>query len=247
MIRLLRYCLFLVILCACKSHYHVSEIKPSHYELKTAKNDSITLLSVLPYKAGLDKEMKTVIAYSDSSLTKDGNDPSLGNFACRTVEDYIRTNRNEIAGKHIVVLNRGGLRNNIPVGEITKGHIFELMPFDNEVVVLQITGEKLMDCIRSMIKDKKLISRNLSFTVKDNEAFDIKIWGFPFNIKEDYYIVTTDYLAMGGDNCSFFGKPVSYETTKIKLRDVIIDYCMMLTKINKHIIPERTIEIRISK
>jgi 2',3'-cyclic-nucleotide 2'-phosphodiesterase (5'-nucleotidase family) len=191
--------------------------------------------------------MKQVIAYSDSVLTKDGNDPSLGNFACRTVEDYVRTNRNEIAGKHIVVLNRGGLRNNIPMGEITKGHIFELMPFDNEIVVLKITGEKLMDCIRSMIKDKKLISRNLSFTVKDNEASDIKIWGFPFNIKEDYYIVTTDYLAMGGDNCSFFGKPVLYETTKLKLRDAMINYCLMLTKINKHIIPERTIEIRISK
>lgn len=247
MIRLLRYGILLVIFSACKGHFQVSEIKPSHYEPKSSKNDSITLLNTLPYKQKLDLEMKQVIAYCDSNLTKDVNDVSLGNFACRTVEDYVRINRNEIAGKHIVILNRGGLRNNIPMGEITKGHIFELMPFDNEIVVLKITGEKLMDCIRSIIKDKKLISRNLSFTVKDNEASDIKIWGFPFNIKENYYIVTTDYLAMGGDNCFFFGKPIAYETTKIKLRDVMIDYCVMLTKINKHIIPERTIEIRISK
>lgn len=247
MIRLLRYCLFLVILGACKGQYHVSDTKPLHYELKTSKNDSIALLSSLPYKDKLDMEMKTVIAYSDSNLTKDGTDPSLGNFACQTVEDYVRTNRNEIAGKHIVILNRGGLRNNIPAGEITKGHIFELMPFDNEVVILKITGEKLMECIHSMIKDKKLISRNLSFKEEDNKAFDIKIWGFPFNIKEDYYVVTTDYLAMGGDNCSFFGTPVSLETTKIKFRDVMINYCMMLTKNNKHIIPERKNEIRISK
>lgn len=247
MIRLLRYSLFLVILSACTAHYKVSEVKPSHYELKQAKNDSIALLSALPYKQKLDSEMKEVIAYSDSALTKDGKDVSLGNFACRTVEDYVRTTKNEIAGKHIVILNRGGLRNNIPAGEITKGHIFELMPFDNEVVILKISGEKLMDCINSMIKDKKLISRNLSFTVKDKEASDIKIWGLPFNIKEDYYVVTTDYLAMGGDNCSFFAEPLSYETTKIKLRDVMINYCMMLTKINKHIIPERNIDVRISK
>lgn len=247
MIRLLRYGIFLVILSACKGHYHVSETKPSHYELKSSKNDSIAVLSTLPYKQKLDLEMKQVIAYSDSALTKDGKDVSLGNFACRTVEDFVRTNKNEIAGKHIVILNRGGLRNNIPAGEITKGHIFELMPFDNEIVILKITGEKLMECINSMIKDKKLISRNLSFMVKDNEAADIKIWGSPFDIKGEYYIVTTDYLAMGGDNCSFFGKPISYEVTKIKLRDAIINYCSMLTKINKHIIPERTIDIRISK
>lgn len=247
MIRLLKYSIFLAILSACTHHFRVSETKPMHYELKTAKNDSIALLSTLPYKQKVDNEMKQIIAYSDSNLTKDGNDVSLGNFACRTVEDYVRTNRNEIAGNHIIILNKGGLRNNIPTGEITKGHIFELMPFDNEIVILKISGEKMMECIHSMIKDKKLISRNLSFTAKNNEVNDIKVWGFPFNIKDDYYVVTTDYLAMGGDNCHFFGKPVAYETTKIKLRDVMINYCIMLTKINKHIIPERNTDVRISK
>lgn len=247
MFRLLRYTLFLVILSACKAHYQVSEVKPTHYELKTSKNDSIVALNTLPYKNKLDLEMKQVIAYSDSILTKDGNDVSLGNFACRTVEDFVRTNKNAIAGKHIVILNQGGLRNTIPAGEITKRHIFELMPFDNEIVILKISGEKLMECIQSFIKDKKLISRNLSFLIKDGEALNIKIWGQPFDIKEDYFIVTTDYLAMGGDNCIFFSKPLSYETTLVKLRDAMIDHCMALTKINKHIIPDRTVEIRVSK
>lgn len=247
MIRLLRYTLLTVILSACTAHFQVSEVKSTHYELKTSKNDSTALLSALPYKEKLDLEMKQVIAYSDSSLTKEGNDVSLGNFACGTVEDYIRTNKNEIAGKYIVILNRGGLRNSIPSGEITKGHIFELMPFDNELVILKISGEKIMECIHSMIKDKKLISRNLSFAAKNNEVTDIKIWGIPFNIKEDYYVVTTDYLAMGGDNCSFFGKPISVDLTFIKLRDVMINYCLALTKINKHIIPERNTDVRISK
>ena len=247
MIRLLKYALFPLILSACTAHHQVSEVKSTHYELKTAKNDSIALLSALPYKQKLDLEMKQVIAYNDSNLTKDGNDASLGNFACHSVEDYVRTNKSEIAGKHVVILNRGGLRNSIPAGEITKGHIFELMPFENEIVILKISGEKMMECIHSIIKDKKIISRNLSFTIKDNEASDIKIWGLPFNIKENYYVVTSDYLAMGGDNCSFFGKPISFETTSLKLRDAIINYCTSLTKINKHILPERTIEIRISK
>ena len=247
MIRLLRYGIFLVILSACKGHYHVSEVKPSHYELKTTKNDSITDLGVLPYKAGLDKEMKTVIAYSDSSLTRDGFESSLGNFVLMAAEEYIITNKKTGAGNCLIILNRGGLRNNLPKGEITKGNVFEVMPFDNEIVILKISGQKLSDCIKALLKENKLISLNLTMTVKNNEADEIIISDKPFNMSDDYYVVTTDYLAMGGDNCSFFGKPISYETTGTKLRDAIISYCETLTKNNVHIKPQHIGRIRISK
>lgn len=247
MIRLLRYCLFLVILCACKSHYHVSEVKPSHYELKTAKNDSIANLSVLPYKAGLDKEMKTVIAKSDSSLTRDGFESSLGNFVLMATEEFININRPEIAGNCVLFINRGGLRNNLPMGEITKGNIFEVMPFDNEIVILTLSGQKLKESIDGMIKENKLISFNLLMDLKDKQAENITVYSSPFDINKTYKVVTTDYLAMGGDNCHFFGKPISYETTGVKLRDAIINYCESLTKNNIQIRPLRFGRIKISK
>lgn len=247
MIRLLRYCLFLVILCACKSHYHVSEVKPSHYELKTAKNDSIANLSALPYKAGLDKEMKTVIAKSDSSLTRDGFESSLGNFVLMATEEFININRPEIAGNCVLFINRGGLRNNLPMGEITKGNIFEVMPFDNEIVILTLSGQKLKESIDGMIKENKLISFNLLMDLKDKQAENIIVYSSPFDINKTYKVVTTDYLAMGGDNCHFFGKPISYETTGVKLRDAIINYCESLTKNNIQIRPLRFGRIKISK
>ena len=247
MIRLLRYYLFLVILSACTSHLHVSEVKPTHYELKTSKNDSIALLNTLPYKTELDKEMKQVIAYSDSALTRDGFESSLGNFVLMATEEYINSNKKTYASNSIVILNRGGLRNNLPLGEITKGNIFELMPFDNEIVILKISGQKLSDCLKAMLKEKKLISWNLVMKVENEQPEDVFIYTKPFYINEDYYIVTSDYLAMGGDNCSFFGKPILYETTGVKLRDAIITYCETLTKNNKRIKPYRVGGIRISK
>jgi 2',3'-cyclic-nucleotide 2'-phosphodiesterase (5'-nucleotidase family) len=247
MIRLLRYCLFLIILSACKSHYHVSEAKPSHYELKTAKNDSITLLSVLPYKAGLDKEMKTVIAKSDSSLTRDGFETSIGNFVLMAMEQYISAKKPDIAVGSVFIVNRGGLRNNLPLGEITKGNIFELMPFDNELVILKISGQNLMECVKAMIKEKKLLSWNLYMNLKNNEPDEIYVDAKLFDIHQTYFVITSDYLAMGGDNCHFFGKPVSYETTGLKLRDVIINYCESLTKNNTTIKPVRLGRIKISK
>lgn len=247
MIRLLRYCLFLIILNACKGHFHVSETKPSHYELKSSKNDSIVLLNTLPYKDKLDKEMKQIVGYSDSSLTRDGFESSLGNFVLMATEEYVEINRPKIAGSCVLFLNRGGLRNNLPMGEITKGNIFEIMPFDNEIVILTLSGQKLKESIDGMIKENKLISFHLSMDVKDKQAENIIINSSTFDINKTYKVVTTDYLAMGGDGCSFFGKPISYETTGVKLRDAIINYCESLTKNNKHIKPLRLGGIRISK
>ncbi|MBK7667363.1 MAG: 5'-nucleotidase C-terminal domain-containing protein [Sphingobacteriaceae bacterium] len=87
--------------------------------------------------------METVIAKSDSSLTKDGFESSLGNFVLMATEEFININKPEIAGNCVLFINRGGLRNNLPMGEITKGNIFEVMPFDNEIVILTLSGQKL--------------------------------------------------------------------------------------------------------
>ena len=247
MFRLLRYTLFLVILSACKAHYHVSEVKPTHYELKTSENDSIALLSVLPYKNKLDMEMKQIIAYSDSSLTRDGYEPSVGNFVLMATENYINVNQKDIAANCVLFMNRGGLRNNLPMGNINKGNIFELMPFENEIVILTLTGQKMKETIDGMLKDNKLISYHLSMNIKEKQAENVMVNGSAFDINKNYLVVTTDYLAMGGDNCHFFGKPVSYIETKVKLRDAIIDYCEFFTKNNLHIKPVRLGAIRVSK
>jgi 2',3'-cyclic-nucleotide 2'-phosphodiesterase (5'-nucleotidase family) len=247
MFRLLRYTLFSVILSACTAHYKVSEAKPSHYELKSAKNDSAALLSALPYKQKLDIEMKKAVAYSDSALTREGFETSLGNFVMMATEEYITTNKKELAGNCVIMINRGGLRNNLPKGEITKGNIFELMPFDNEIVILKLSGQKLFDAIKAMLKEKKLVSLNLSMKIRIDAPEDIQVNGKPFDISKDFYVITSDYLAMGGDNCSFFGKPISYEDTNEKLRDAIMLYCENLTKNNKHIQPVRTGGFKISE
>ncbi|MBK7667119.1 MAG: 5'-nucleotidase C-terminal domain-containing protein [Sphingobacteriaceae bacterium] len=191
--------------------------------------------------------METVIAKSDSSLTKDGFESSLGNFVLMATEEFININKPEIAGNCVLFINRGGLRNNLPMGEITKGNIFEVMPFDNEIVILTLSGQKLKESIDGMIKENKLISFNLLMDLKDKQAENITVYSSPFDINKTYKVVTTDYLAMGGDNCHFFGKPISYETTGVKLRDAIINYCESLTKNNIQIRPLRFGRIKISK
>jgi 2',3'-cyclic-nucleotide 2'-phosphodiesterase (5'-nucleotidase family) len=247
MFRVLRYTLFCVILNACAANLNVSDTRASHYELKSLTSDSIAQISISPYKETLDKEMVKVIAYSDSALTKEGPEPVLGNFVSMAVEEYIDNNYPEFKNNYIIILNRGGLRNNLPQGPVTKNNIYELMPFDNEITILTISGQKLMDGLKAMTSEKKLFSNYLNMLVKDKIPEEIFIHGKPFDIAQNYVVITTDYLAMGGDNCSFFAKPLSYKNTGVKLRDAIIGYCDSLTKNNKTIKPLRFGNIRISK
>ena len=247
MIRLLRYGIFLVILSACTHHLHVSEVKTSHYEVKTSKNDSITNLSVLPYKEKLDKEMNQVIAYSDSALTREGREPLVGNFVMQAMDVYVTMANPRSRNEFILLMNYGGLRNALPSGNITKQNIFELMPFDNELVIIDISGAKLKECIFYMARSGKLLSVEIGFTLTDTIISEIKIGKKDFNENQNYRIVTTDYIANGGDNCTFFKDPLKYETANFKLRDAILYYCEWLTKKNIHIKPLRLGRVKISK
>jgi 2',3'-cyclic-nucleotide 2'-phosphodiesterase (5'-nucleotidase family) len=164
--------------------------------------------------------------------------------------------------KTIIIINRGGLRNNLPQGEITVGNMFEVMPFDNEITVIGITGKQLKECINAMLTQKKLISYNLKMELKENKPSKIMFTNLntddfngaydlndPYFLKKYYYVITTDYLANGGDNCTFFTDPVppNYSNTKVKLRDAMIQYCKDLTEKNIHLQPIRFGNVRISK
>jgi 2',3'-cyclic-nucleotide 2'-phosphodiesterase (5'-nucleotidase family) len=245
--RIFNYVVLVILLQACQRNYHVTNTSHTHYELKKHGKDSVTIATVLPYKNKLDHEMKTVIAISDSALTREGFEPSVGNFMLQSMDHYISVHHPQLKNDAVLIVNRGGLRNDLPKGTITKGNIFELMPFDNEIVILSIKGNKLQECINAIATYKKLLAFNLKFRIKNNMPEDVFVLGKKIDPEAEYKIVTTDYLANGGDNCSFFTKPSGYSVTKIKLRDAIISYCEFLTQNNQHIKPFVNGTIVISK
>ena len=121
--------------------------------------------------------------------------------------------------------NYGGIR--IPAlarGNVTVGSIYELMPFDNTLKILTIDGpttQQLLDRIAE--KGGWPISRTLSFTIDNDRATNIVIKGQPFDINNSYKVALPDYIADGGDDCSFLlGAPA--ETDDRMIRDIIIDW-----------------------
>lgn len=195
---------------------------------------------ITPYKTALDSEMNEVLVISAEEFPKEKGKPEtkLGNL----VADLSLEIANEIYGDSIdfCLLNFGGLRTSLPKGEITKGKIFELMPFENELVVVTITKfeyERLTDYLylvggqpisgtKLLLKPGTLENTNVSNLLE--EAF------FP-NPNNYVKVVTSDYLAGGGDKMNFFLNPIKTEKVGIKLRDAIIHYCMKQNKQGKQL------------
>jgi 2',3'-cyclic-nucleotide 2'-phosphodiesterase (5'-nucleotidase family) len=126
----------------------------------------------------------------------------------------------------ICLLNSGGIRAILPKGDVTSRTAFEIMPFENSLVVIALKGEQILELVNYFIAGKKPHPlAGMTFTIsKNNIAKNIMIQGKPFEKEHIYYVGTNDYLANGGDNMDFFKKGVQEFDLDYKLRTILIDY-----------------------
>ena len=176
--------------------------------------------------------MNEVLGVSDSALLKDLPESSLGNFVADAVLN--KTNNHyspsDKLPANICLLNNGGLRAQLPKGKITRGNIFELMPFENGIVVITLSGAKTKLLFELLVEHNGAPFAGAVVTGKAKKMTSLKINGQDFDVSKNYKVVTSDYLAGGGDSYSFFKDPIKVDTLNYKLRDAIIDYLVDETK-----------------
>ena len=143
---LLITCLFLIL--SCKTTFVTTEIKSQNISVTDSiiPLDSQLVRMYLPYKTILEKDMGRVISNSEKEMIKDKPESGLTNLLADLLleegkMEVMRTNLQ--IEPEISFLNYGGIRSGLPKGEITVGKIFEIMPFENEMVFIQLSGEQL--------------------------------------------------------------------------------------------------------
>lgn len=239
---------FLFLNLGCKSTTTITS-NAELIHINSSLNDEVLAQKMIqPYKESLDAEMNEVIVTSAIEFPKEKDKPEtlLGNFVADLsfstgINLYNTKNEQNI---HMCLLNFGGLRTSLPKGKITKGKIFELMPFDNELVVVTISDDKLEELYLYLGKNPQPISGffKLSYSEKGYKIyFDTEADACPEGgdikpvVNYGNKILTSDYLANGGDNMTFFLDPINYEKVGIKLRDAIIEHCKAEHKKGKKI------------
>lgn len=213
---------------ACGGNTRLTHYEHTEYTLNdsTITPDAAIDAIIAPYRAGLDSVMNEVLNYAERDLYKGQPESPLGNL----MADLCYSKGNEYyhpedgVYAHLCVLNNGGIRSTISEGEITLGRVYELMPFENELVVLTLSGEMVLKLFEYMNESGGVPMANASYHMLPSGPKDIMIGGARLDTTLTYKVITSDYLANGGDKMSFFSNPINYEMTGVKVRDAIIEY-----------------------
>ena len=184
---------------------------------------------IKPFKEKVKKEMDVVLSYTSKELNRyDGKlESSLGNLMADLCYERANMVFNSRTKKNIdfSMFNFGGIRASISKGEIRNQHAFELMPFENSLVVVELTSEKINELAEYLIQENKAhpLSKHIKLVITKN-GYDLKINNLPIEASKTYFVLTSDYLQNGGDNMNFFKNPVNLHKTDYKVRNAIIDY-----------------------
>lgn len=203
--------------------YQISKTTSYNTDIQSQFTDSVAWKLLAPYKELLDADMNEVLCYTQRDLKKGQPESLLGNW---TADLCLEIGQNRFQDTiDVVLFNNGGLRYNLSKGDITKREIYQLMPFENELVVLSLT-----------LKDAEGLMYYLDYTGGQPVAFS----EWFSTVKLPFYVLTTDYLANGGDKMKFFtGKKQMH--LGVKMRDAIIQHCVEVDTLsteldNRHLI-----------
>ena len=224
--------IFLLFLSACKKETpaKLHQIKATQLitDSTTVANKEITEF-IAPFKTHLNEQLDAVLCTTPIDLTRIDSDleSSLGNLMADICFEQGNPVYNTQTGNSIdfVLFNYGGIRAPIAKGNITTRNAFEVMPFENELVIAELSGDKIKDLLHYLAINKKAhpISK-LRLKLKNDTYTDVTVNCVKFDASKNYFVLTSDYLQEGGDKMNFFKEPVSLHKTGYKIRTALIDY-----------------------
>ncbi len=243
--------LYIFIFLGCKQEKaHLTKIEGKQIPITDSLQSNVEIEAFMkPYKDHVTKDLDSVLAYSVDTYSKTDGDfnTAIGNFMADAVYNEADPIFKTRTGKDIdmVLLNYGGIRSILPKGNITTKTAFELMPFENSMVVVALKGKQLDNLVSYLCKSKKAhpISK-LKLTIDKNfKLLNATVKGKSIDTSKTYYVATNDYLYNGGDNMTFFKPNDSLYNLNYKVRNILIDYFKKTDTINPTI-DDRFVQIK---
>lgn len=199
--------LLLLFTASCIPKVHTLHYQNESQTIIDGENKTIEAL-VAPFRSSLEKEMNTSIGFASCDMHKVRPEGPLGNFVADLVHIFALDKLRDSSSYPIyTLLNHGGLRAPINQGPILLRTVYELMPFDNEIVFLLLEKEKFTEILLYLVASGG--EPLAGFTNASIEP------------SSDFWVATSDYLATGGDKMTFFQNPKIIIQTNRLLRDEI--------------------------
>jgi len=194
------------------------------------------------YKTRLDLVVNRPIGTSVKYMESKAPESLLSNF----LSDQLWLKAAEFCpeGVDLAIINLGGIRAPLPAGPLTVGDIYRIMPFENEIVVLELKATDLLTILTKIAEDGGEGVSNIRMDVQNGKISSLLIAGKPFDESRTYRIATMDYLADGNSGMTPFKNAIKRTDTHLKLRDAYISQIEKLTAQGKKVTSELDGRIR---
>lgn len=211
-------------------------------------SDSIETF-IEPYRRRVDEVLDSALAYAPYMISK--TDGKYNTTAGNLIADLMLSEAREVfrqrTGEEIdfALLNHGGIRSIISKGPVSARTAYELMPFDNTIVVVSLKGKYVRDLVTYLIRsDKPHPIAGLEIRIdRGSSLVSVSIGGVPFDENRTYNVATSNYLLEGGDNMVFFKGAGRVTETDYYIRNAIIDY-FKKTDTLRPVVDDRFVQIK---
>ena len=195
-----------------------SELKQKLQEL-ASQGVSKTSAEYKKYKSALDEKMNVPVGVCVATMDVGRPESLLSNFVC----DAMLKKANEFMPTDFALTNVGGLRKSISQGEVTLRTVYEVMPFDNRLVLLDLSGHDVLAlCDAIALVGGEGVS-GITFGIENGKAVGAKIAGKAIDANRIYRLATNDYLSFGNDKMEPLVNSLSVYDTGLQLRDLILE------------------------
>jgi 2',3'-cyclic-nucleotide 2'-phosphodiesterase (5'-nucleotidase family) len=216
---------------SCNTSYKAENVQYSSYRIQQHDEGSKSLTTIVkPYSDSVNKLMNVVIGYNEVHLEKKKQRNTLGFFIA---DAYLEMAKQKVDPKiDAAFMNSGGIRlPEMTAGPITQGKIFELMPFDNLMVVLKVKGSLLKQYLDTLAANEGIIESGMTMQIENKTVQQVMVGGKPLDLNADYTIVNSDYVVMNSNLL----KNITRRTNGYLLRDALLDYVKFIHSQNKKV------------
>lgn len=177
---------------------------------------------VQPYAEDLDRVMNRQITISTAVMPVAQPESALGNLAA----DILRSEATRLSGMDIdiALMNHRGLRIPLPEGPITVRTLFELMPFENNITLLNFTGVQIQQLADELAAYGGEPISGMRMFIDGDRGRDVTVDGAPLDPDATYWVATNVWMANGGGDMPTLWEPLERIDLPALIRESFIDY-----------------------
>lgn len=167
--------------------------------------------------------VKEVIGYSTEAMVAKRPESALSNWFI----DILMAKTEQVVGKkvHMGITNFGGIRIDMPQGDILLDDMLSMFPFKNYLVYVEQTGKQIRTVLEGMAAGRFQVLGGVRVVAEDGKLVSVEIDGEPLDDDKIYGIATISFLLGGGDGLALDHEALSVTVFEdIAIIDAVLEH-----------------------